>query len=92
MCSHLGERHLGNEAEIPRAGRGLVGDQTGNVIGGVQVDLLLAKAQCRASFAKCNDLHPQYPSVELTSTRDIGDGQDKVVEVIDIHILGPSRR
>ena len=58
----------------------------------MQVDLLLAKAQCRAPFAKGDDLHPQHPGVELAGARNVGDGQDQVIEALDIHIFDPLRR
>jgi hypothetical protein len=85
MRGHLGERKLGDEAQIARARGRLVGDETGHVIGRMQVDLLLAKAQCGAPFAKGDDLHPQHPRIELAGAGDVGDGQHEVVEAVDLH-------
>jgi hypothetical protein len=82
----------GDEAEIARARRRPVGDKTRNVVGGVQVDLLLAKAQRGAPFAKGDDLHPQHARVEFAGARDIGDSQDQMIEAFDIHIFDPFRQ
>jgi hypothetical protein len=85
MRSHLGERDLSDEAQITRARRWLVGNEAGNFVGGVQVDLLLAKAQRGAPFAEGDDLHPQHPCIETAGARDIGDGQDEMIEAFDLH-------
>src|SRR5262249_21750094 len=55
----LGDRHLGDEAQIARARGRPVGDETGDVVGRVQVDLLLAEAQRGASLAEFDDLHAE---------------------------------
>ena len=65
MRGHFGERDLGDEAEVTRSRCRLVCDETGNVVGRVQVDLLLTNAQRRAPFAKGGDLHPQHSSIKL---------------------------
>src|SRR6516165_11795901 len=40
MRGHVVERDLGDEAEIARAGRRLIGNETRYVVGGMKVDLL----------------------------------------------------
>ena len=59
------------------------------LLGRMQVDLLLAEAQRRASLAKGDDLHAEHPCVELAGARDIGDGQHEVIEAFDVHIFDP---
>src|SRR6266446_5042807 len=76
VCCYLGERHRSDEAQISRPRRRLVGDETGNVARGMQVDLLLSEAQRGASFAKADDLHTEHARVEFAGARDVGDGQN----------------
>ena len=55
----------------------------------LQVDLLLTKAQRRAPFAKGDDLHPQHSSIKLAGARDIGDGEDEMIEAFNFLIFDP---
>src|SRR4051794_4696591 len=50
MRDDLGEGRRGDEAQIGGAGRGSIGDQAGDVVGRVQIDLLLAEAQRGAAL------------------------------------------
>ena len=72
MCGHLGERNLGDEAEVARSRSRLVGDETGDVVGWMQGDLLLPEAQCGAPFTESHDLHPEHPGIELAGAGDVG--------------------
>src|SRR5215475_3343776 len=59
MHDDLGDRRLGDKAEIAGAGGRLVGDEPRNVVGRMQIDFLLAEAQRRAALAEGDDLHPE---------------------------------
>src|SRR5438105_12736177 len=85
MRNDLGERRLGDKAEIARARGRPIRDEAGDVIGRVQIDLLLAEAQRRAALAEGDDLHTENSRVELTGACDIGDGQNEVIETRDLH-------
>src|SRR5438477_8665598 len=65
MDDDFSERGLADKAQIARAGGRLVGDKTGDVVGRVQVDLLLAKAERGAPLAKRDDLHAEDACVEI---------------------------
>jgi len=54
----------------------------------MEIDLLLAEFERGAPFAKGRDLHPQNPLIELARARDIGHGQDQMVEAFDLHGTG----
>src|SRR5437763_8657230 len=45
MRDDFGERRVGDEAQIAGAGGRPIGDQPGDVVGGMEVDLLLPEAQ-----------------------------------------------
>ena len=51
----------------------------------MQVDLLLPETQRRPPLAKGDDLHAEHPRVEIAGARDIGDGQDEMIETRDLH-------
>src|ERR1700722_6091207 len=85
MCDHLGDRRLGDEAEIAGAGGRLVGDEAGGVVGRVQVDLLLAEFEGGGPFPETNALHAEHLRVEVAGLGDVGDGQYEVVEAGDLH-------
>src|SRR5690242_9910519 len=77
MRDDLGERRLGDKAEIAGARGWLIGDQAGDVVSRMQIDLLLAETQRGTALAKSDDLHPENARVELAGLGDIGDGQDE---------------
>ena len=72
MRDDLGDRRLGDEAQIAGARGRPVGDQARDVVGRVQVDLLLAEAQRRPPFAEGDDLHAEHPRIEGAGALDIG--------------------
>jgi hypothetical protein len=85
MRDHLGERRLGDEAQIARARSRLVGDQPGDVVGRMQVDLLLPEAKRDPPFAEGHHRHAEHPGIEFAGMADIGDGQHEMVETRDLH-------
>jgi hypothetical protein len=62
-----------------------VGYQARDVVGGMQVNLLPAKAQSGPAFAKANDLHTQNPGVKFAGALDIRDRENQVIEPFDVH-------
>ncbi|MHC2299454.1 hypothetical protein ACVJBD_003660 [Rhizobium mongolense] len=49
----------------------------------MKVDLLIAEFQRLAAFCECFHGHAEGSAVKLARRLDIGDGQDKVIEVAD---------
>src|SRR6516162_2894770 len=89
MRRHFGERYRRDKAQIGRTRGRSVAYQTRNVVGGMQVDLLLTKAQRGAAFAKANDLHAQHPGIKFAGTLDVRDRQNQVIKPFDVHLWSP---
>jgi hypothetical protein len=51
----------------------------------MEIDLLGTEHQCRASCTEDNNLHPEDSRVEGASGGDIGYGEHKVIQSVDIH-------
>ena len=83
LCDHLGNRHFGNKTQIAGARGRAVGDEAGDVVSRVQVDLLLPEAQRRPPFAEMDDLHAEHPRVEIDALLRARRREDDVVEMID---------
>src|SRR6516162_8199505 len=92
MRGYFGERHRSNETQVARTRSRLVGDQARDIAGRMQVDLLLAKAQRGAAFAKAHDLHSEHLRVKFAGAVDIRDGQNQMIEPFDVHYDGPHRQ
>src|SRR6516164_11657728 len=73
----------GDEAQISRTRSRPVGYQAWDVVGGMQVHFLMAKAQCGATSAKANDFHAQHPGVKFAGALDVRDRQNQVIEAFD---------
>src|SRR5947199_370763 len=71
MRDDFSERQLGDKAQIAGAWGRLVGDQPRDVVGGMQVDLLLAEAQRGAPLTEGDDLHPEHPCIKGAGALDI---------------------
>src|ERR1700726_2113415 len=87
MRHHLGKRRLGDEAQIARARCRSVGDEARDIVGRMQIDLLLPEAQRGAALAEGHHRHAEHPRIEVTGMADIGDGQHEMVETRDLHGL-----
>ena len=74
-----------DEAQVGAAGGGAVGVRGDRGVGGVEVDLLVAQAQCGAPPPEGHDVHPQDVRVEVDGGLDGGDGEDYVVDTGDAH-------
>src|SRR5581483_7653037 len=61
----------------------------GDVVGRVQVDLLLAEFERGAALAEMHDLHPEHLRIEVAGLGDIGDGQHQMIEAGDLHANTP---
>src|ERR1700746_3064766 len=84
MGRDLAHRRLGDKTDMRR--HPLFAAHRHRTTGGVEMDLLLAKIECRAAFAHALGLHAEHPFVELDAAADIGDGQVKMVYALDLHI------
>src|SRR5262249_412192 len=81
----LSDGRGGDEAEVggPRGGPGRVGR-----VGGrrrVDVELLAPEAERAPPGAEADRLHPEDALVERDRRLDVADGQDQVVQAIDLH-------
>jgi hypothetical protein len=89
MGRYFGEGDRCYEAQIGRARRRLIGDETRDIVGGMQIHLLATKAQCGTTVAKMDDLHTQYPRIERAGTINVRDRQNQVIEPFDVHQWTP---
>src|SRR6516162_4689850 len=84
MGNDLADRGFGNKADMRR--HPFLAAHRHRTPGGVEMDLLLAKIECRAAFAHALGLHAEHALVELDAAVDIGDGQVQMVYALDLHI------
>lgn len=80
-------RHTGNQANVDGARCRLLGFGLELLSRFMQVEFLLAKRQGLTSFAKCDDVHAQHTSIEVTGPLKVANGQNKVVDPVDLHGL-----
>ena len=85
MGNHLSDGDGGGEAQIGGTGRRIGGFRLEFVTDLMQIDLLITEAQRPPPTAKGDGLHPQHALVKSTGSLNIGDGQDKVVEAVNMH-------
>jgi hypothetical protein len=83
MSNNIHERYRGHEAKIKRSGDGKMRPWCELSASLVQVNLLVAKAQGRASFAECFHLHLEDFDVKASRSTYVDAGHHKMVKVID---------
>src|SRR5262245_33262494 len=80
-----------NKANVGRARGGLFCYQGTLASELLQIDLLASEGQSFSTgFAKGNYLHAQHFGIEITSCTNIFDGQNDVVDAVDLHELPPA--
>src|SRR5262247_4017185 len=80
---HFRERYRRDEAEIERPRRRHVGFGVDLLALDVEVDLLVAEAECDPAGAERLPGHAEHPRVEIDARIEVASGQNDVVEVID---------
>src|SRR5690606_24461334 len=78
-----------DEAEIRRTWLRAFGLRLELAPGRVQIDFLATEGQRLTPFAERHRLHAQHAAVEVRRDIDVGDGQDQVIEVADLHGFSP---
>src|SRR5262249_15839989 len=81
-----GQAAFQDKADIRRARSGVENVGIDRSIGGVEVYLLLSKAQRLAASAEGDLLHSEHTSIEIDRPVHIADGQDEVIEAANTHI------
>ena len=55
----------------------------------MEIDLLLTENERLPSRSERDSLHPEDAFVERTSRVDVPNGEDEVIESVDVHIKAP---
>ena len=75
----------GDEAEIGGTRRGVAGFRLVFPAVFMEIDFLIAEFQGNPTLPEAHDLHSQNSRIELQGFIDVSDGEDQVVDAVDVH-------
>ncbi len=75
----------GDEAEIGGTRRGVAGFRLKFPAVFMKIDFLIAEFQGNPTLSEAHDLHSQNSRVELEGFLHVSDGEDQVIDAVDVH-------